>query len=85
MVREDRFDRHARLVTRMADTLGVDIEASVQQGRMLPEEFDFAVMNCMGCPTPARCEGWTQQQDAVVGAAPAYCRNRDALEALARS
>lgn len=85
MCNSARFDRHARLVARMADALGTDIETSVQSGRILPEELDIFTFNCMGCPQPDACEQWLDGQDGVAAAAPHYCRNREALEALVQS
>lgn len=81
------FEHSARLVARMASALGADIEASVQSGEMLPEEYDLRVFDCLGCGNPKGCEAWLERQEAaekVAPAAPGYCRNKDVLEELAR-
>ncbi len=79
------FDRHATLVTAMAEALGVDIDATIDSGAMLPEEFDIQVFNCMGCSRPDACEVWIAAQDGVARRAPDYCRNKESLEALTES
>lgn len=78
-----RFDHHARLVARMADRLGVDLETRVQSGEMLPEEIDLAVFDCMGCCNPRGCETLLDEGGRA-DRAPAFCRNAAVLEALAK-
>ena len=78
-----RFDHHARLFARMADTLGVDVENEVQSGTLLPELFDSHVFECLGCTKPGECEQWIDAQEGPARSAPDYCRNKHALEALA--
>ena len=79
-----RYDHHERLVSHMADAIGVDLEASVQAGKIQPEEIDLQVFNCMGCPSPEACKDWVDAHGGVVKAAPDYCRNKETLERLAR-
>ena len=79
-----RFDRHARLVSRMADALGVDLDQRVQEGEVLPEEVDVQVFNCMGCTAPDACGDWIKAHGGNLTAAPAFCRNKETLERLAR-
>lgn len=85
MSNEARFDRHARLLARMAGALGVDIETKVQSGELLPEERDTQIFDCMGCTRPDGCTRWIDAQVRIAEAAPAFCRNRDALGAMVRS
>lgn len=78
-----RFDHHARLVARMGDALGVDLEAKGQSGELPPEVHDDLIFECLGCPKPAQCERWLDAQEGPVSAAPDFCRNKQALDALA--
>ncbi len=83
MCNASRFERHARLVARMGDALGVDLETRVQSGELPPEVLDDHVFECLGCPKPDACERWLDAQVGPVKAAPDYCRNKIALEAMA--
>ncbi len=83
MCNASRFEQHARLVARMGDALGVDLETRVQSGELPPEVLDDLVFECLGCPKPGTCERWLDAQEEPVTAAPEYCRNKIALEAMA--
>ncbi|MCE8008687.1 DUF6455 family protein [Aestuariivita sp.] len=80
----DRSDlkHHAGLVDRMAQTVGVDLEEAVLEGRMEFDALADAVLRCAGCSDPGHCAGWldTAQPGAMP---PGYCRNTDLLKALA--
>ena len=78
-----RFDRHANLVARMGDALGVDLEARLQEGRVLPEEVDLMVCDCMGCPKPGACDAALAAGVPKASGAPEYCRNGEAFARLA--
>lgn len=67
--------RHADLVDRMADRVGLDLEDVMMEGRMLPEDINDAVLACTGCANPAECEHWLAGPAEGSGAVPDYCRN----------
>ena len=76
------FDRHARLVSRMADTLGHDVEARMMSGDLQPEDFRAMVVKCTGCTQPGACSDWLEAKGGEAEAeAPDYCRNKDVLNA----
>lgn len=52
-----RLDRHARLMDRMADTLGLDLAEESMAGRLTPEDYRSAVFRCTGCTRPEECAG----------------------------
>lgn len=75
-------DRHEALMTRMARTLGADLDDAELRGDLPPEMRDDMLSACVGCSDPQRCADWlarTQEAEA----APGYCRNGDILKALA--
>jgi hypothetical protein len=79
-----RFDRHDRLMGRMADTLGVDLAEEAMHGRLGPEDLRSLLVRCTGCGQASACEGWLDAQSGQASLAPDYCRNKDQLERLAR-
>jgi hypothetical protein len=70
------------LMGRMAETLGVDLEAAAMQGVLPPETQTAMVQACGGCAKPGACGHWLERT-ARATAAPEYCRNADILRALA--
>jgi hypothetical protein len=80
----DRFDKHASLVNRMAETLGVDLADEMLRGNLPPQDLRGAVLNCMGCREAGACETWLAANAAGSEVTPSFCRNRERLEALAR-
>ena len=81
----NRFDKHAGLVNRMAETLGVDLAEEAQRGNLPPQDLRGVVLNCMGCREAGACESWLADHPEGADATPGYCRNKERLEALARS
>ncbi|MDY6858688.1 MAG: DUF6455 family protein [Pseudomonadota bacterium] len=77
-----KLDEHAELVTRMADTLGVDLAEEAQRGRMRPEQMRNTVLRCVGCLQAGACRDFLAEHMDGADAAPAYCRNKDLLDSL---
>jgi hypothetical protein len=77
-------DRHLRLVTRMADALGADLETECFSGRLDPAVLDAMVVRCKGCTDPAGCERILGAPGTKLAHPPAQCRNADRLMDLAR-
>ena len=78
-----RLNRHAELVERMADTLGVDLAEEAMRGRMSPEQIRTNVLNCVGCAYPDGCEKWLADHKDGASETPGYCRNKSMLDRLA--
>jgi len=78
-----RLNRHATLVGRMADTIGVDLAEEMQRGNFSPESWRAAVMSCTGCDNPDGCEAWLEAHRDGAEETPGYCRNKDRLEGMA--
>jgi len=74
----NKFDRHAELVDKMAETLGVDLAEAVQRGELPPQKLRSSVFNCMGCRQADACEHWLEEHAGGADLTPEYCRN-DAL------
>lgn len=73
---------HADLVDRMANTVGVDLEQAMMEGRMTMDQLGDAVLACTGCSAPDTCQKWLALQIDPVETAPDYCRNRDTFSRL---
>ncbi len=90
------LNRHAALMNRMAEVLGVDLTAAMAEGRLSGEDWRMAVMRCASCDDPQACLRWlaacpapeAQGGAATAEAAPDYCNNREMMarlrDALAR-
>ncbi len=76
-----RLNRHSRLMSRMADALGVDLGDAVSRGDLKPDELRSAVLRCTGCINPGDCEKRLDREQ-VGSAAPEYCRNKMLMESL---
>jgi hypothetical protein len=79
----NRFDKHADLVGRMAETLGVDLGEQMMRGALPPTDMRAAVMACMGCKAAGDCVTWLDAHAEGSDIAPSYCRNKERLQALA--
>lgn len=75
-------NHHETLMTRMARTLGTDLDDAELRGDLPPEMRDDMLSACTGCSQPGTCADWLART-AEAEAAPAYCRNRDILRSLA--
>lgn len=74
--------RHEALMTRMATTLGADLDDAELRGDLPPEMRDDMLSACTGCADPGACTHWLEEH-AQAETAPEYCRNRDILRDLA--
>lgn len=74
--------KHADLMDRMANTLGVDLEEVMMEGRMTMDQLGDAVLSCTGCASPDTCQHWLGAQAGSADQAPDYCRNADMLARL---
>lgn len=74
--------RHATLVDRMSQTVGVDLEEMILRGQLEVDGLGDAVLRCTGCTAPGTCEKWLNAQKAQVEAAPGFCRNGDLFDLL---
>ena len=74
--------RHEVLMTRMAETLGVDLDAAEMRGDLPPEAREAMLLACTGCSDPAGCARHLAAHPKAEEA-PDFCRNRDLLRGLA--
>ena len=75
---EDRYTRHARLVSQMADKVGLDVIESMQRGELDSEDLRNMVHSCEGCTDPEACERM-MASGVPVENPPEYCRNSERL------
>lgn len=76
------YKRHADLVDRMANALGLDLEEKIMEGKLQIDTLGDAVLRCTGCTDPTACEGWLATVEGVAPEAPGMCRNVDLFELL---
>lgn len=74
--------RHAALVDQMAETVGVDLEQAMMEGRMTSDQLSDVVLTCTGCSEAEACARWLATQDAPAATTPDYCRNTDTFQRL---
>ncbi|WP_319825650.1 DUF6455 family protein [Thalassovita sp.] len=78
----DKIDRHAGIMNKMADTVGVDWAAEVKKDPSLAYRYREAVMSCTHCQHDGECQGWMAEHPHATET-PDYCRNKVLLEGLA--
>ncbi|SFE52068.1 DUF6455 family protein [Roseivivax sediminis] len=84
MLSRDVLKRHASLVDRMSDAMGVDLQEAALRGDVSVPEIDDAVLTCTACSQPFACESWLARRvGSVADAPPAYCRNTELFARLA--
>lgn len=70
---------HARLVLRMADRLGVDLDEAMMRAEIDEDTFQGAVDRCIGCTQPIRCRTLLDTVSSQFEL-PEFCRNGDLFE-----
>ncbi|WP_424971193.1 DUF6455 family protein [Dinoroseobacter sp. S76] len=73
--------KHASLVDRMSDHVGVDLEEAVLRGEVSPDLIPDLVLRCTTCTNPESCARLLETT-ASLKTAPSYCRNRETFEKL---
>ena len=73
---------HAALMDTMATRVGLDLEASILDGEVRPDDVVDAVLSCRECSAPGACEAWLATHDLPQKAPPHYCRNADLFARL---
>ncbi|ABV94355.1 hypothetical protein Dshi_2622 [Dinoroseobacter shibae DFL 12 = DSM 16493] len=81
MLNQTVVRKHAALVDRMSDRLGVDLEESAFRGEISPELIPDLVLRCTNCANPEACTRLLDSMEQLE-AAPSYCVNRDTLANL---
>ncbi|MGD9918157.1 MAG: DUF6455 family protein [Paenirhodobacter sp.] len=78
------LNRHAALMNRMAQVLGVDLTEAMAKRHLSGDEWREAVIRCTSCCDPESCQHWLADHDApeahdgeaTAEVAPEYCNNR---------
>ena len=84
------LNRHAALMNRMAETLGIDLEEALRRGKISSAEWRDALVDCVGCDDPASCVHWLAEHGAPEDRlkqpaeehAPGFCNNRLMMDRL---
>ncbi len=77
-------DKHADLVNRMAETVGVDLGEEIRKGVVTDGDVAQMVTRCKGCSAPGACETFLDIHAGGADSPPGFCRNHDTLTRLAR-
>ena len=78
---DDSYTNHAKLVTRMADKVGLDLTEEMQRGNVDSEDLRVMVHKCQGCTDPEHCVSLLESGDSSAFP-PEYCRNADTFARL---
>ncbi|WP_417271009.1 DUF6455 family protein [Celeribacter sp.] len=79
------FRGHSMLLSEMAETLGVDLAGAVRRGDIAPLDLVNRVYRCQSCSSPDICSKFiAAHKQTGARLAPCYCRNKEALEQMAR-
>lgn len=74
--------RHADLMDRMANTLGIDLEEEALRGDLPFDEIAEAVFRCTSCAGAGDCQSWLKSHEAGSEETPNYCQNSDLFKTL---
>lgn len=77
----EKIDRHAELVRRMGQRVGVDLADEVISGRLSAEAYRSGVFACTQCGSVEGCEKLLAEGGE--GEAPDYCVNKRIFDRLA--
>jgi len=83
MTADDRFTKHAKLLTRMADKVGVDLTEEMQRSKLDAEDLRMMVHRCEGCTDPDACIHLLEN-GAPTQFPPSYSRNAETFAAMNR-
>ncbi|SOC16413.1 DUF6455 family protein [Rhodobacter maris] len=86
------LNRHAALMNRMAQVLGINLTERMIRGKISGEEWREAVVRCTNCSDPGECMHWlaehaeagTDPNARPVAEAPSYCTNKMMMARLRR-
>lgn len=81
MQNQSTLRKHASLVDRMSDRLGVDLEEEVLRGNVTPGLIPDLVLRCTNCTNPEACQRLLKSVSRLE-TAPSYCMNRESFDAL---
>ncbi|WP_238370058.1 DUF6455 family protein [Heliomarina baculiformis] len=79
----EKLKKHAVLMDRMAETVGVDIQQEILDGgRLTVSELGDAVLRCCECSDPGFCGSWLDAQKTGAMQTPSFCRNSEMMARL---
>lgn len=82
----DRLAKHEALFQGMSDRLGIDFSGWIGLESLRAGDYRNAVLTCTACQCADACAKWQEVQDSTddpAKGAPAFCRNKRMLDALA--
>ncbi len=77
----DKIDRHAGIMNKMAETVGVNWSEEIVKDPTLAYRYREAVMSCTHCKHDNECQGWMAEHSHAKET-PDYCRNHALLQGL---
>ncbi len=82
MRRRNQLRRHADLLDRMAEAVGLDLQEESIRGCLPFGELADAVIKCADCTRVSECEAWLGKEHEPGSLAPGYCLNRAIFDKL---
>ncbi len=82
MTNPTTLKKHADLIDRMADALGVDLEEITMEGKLSFDSLSEAVLSCTGCSNAEACDYWLGTQSGDAEKPPVWCRNMELFLSL---
>jgi len=77
---------HIQLLSRMGQTLGLDLPTAFTEGQINSDDWAEMVLACRGCTITEQCHQWLDHMDRMEEAptrrAPTACRNGHRLSHL---
>ncbi len=78
------IEKHFWLTRSVARCLGLSLTDAMTDGRLSAEGYAELVTRCRASNCDAQCALWLADQQSIKDAAPEFCANADALNALAQ-
>ncbi len=76
------MNHRADVMTKMAQTLGVDFSEKIVANERVAAQYKDAVLRCSMCKHEGDCTGWMAENQNA-DHTPSYCSNKALLERLA--
>lgn len=81
-VRLGEIEKHFWLTRSVARCMGVSLSEAMAEGRLTAQAYSEMVTQCRAADCSEKCALWLARQQGQASAAPVFCANTKALDAL---